>query len=355
MKRLFTLLVISILVVGSAFFLFRWMMARQNFESTDNAYLKANQVLITPQVNGTITQLLIEDNQSVKQGDILAVIDDRDYQAKLAEAEAKVAEELAHIQRLYANKNTQHANIASADAAVSAVEAKRQQINQDLKRFNALIERGSAPRQSLDKIESESKQAAAELRGSQAAVTAQQKQLSSFDSEIAEAEARVKQAEAQVALAKLDVEHTQIRAPFTGVIGHKGVQIGSHVQTGMALAYLMETGKIWTEANFKETQLQDMKIGQSVDIHVDAYPELKFTGKVASFSPASGSEFSILPSENATGNFTKIVRRVPVKIVFDKQNDCSTTASPLKDWPSCSENKLKSGLSVTVKVRVKNP
>jgi len=339
MKRLFTLLIISVLVVGSAFFVFRWMMARQNFESTDNAYLKANQVLITPQVNGTITQLLIEDNQAVKQGDLLAVIDDRDYQAKLMVAEAQVAEALAHVQRLHANKNTQHANIASADAAVSAVEAKRQQINQDLKRFNALIERGSAPRQSLDKIESESKQAAAELRGSQAAVTAQQKQLSGFDSEIAEAEARVKQAEAQVALAKLDVEHTQIRAPFTGVIGHKGVQIGSHVQTGMALAYLMETGKIWTEANFKETQLQDMKIGQSVDIHVDAYPELTFTGKVASFSPASGSEFSILPAENATGNFTKIVRRVPVKIVFDVNNDTAL---------------LKSGLSVTVKVRVKN-
>jgi len=340
MKRLFTLLIISVLVVGSAFFVFRWMMARQNFESTDNAYLKANQVLITPQVNGTITQLLIEDNQAVKQGDLLAVIDDRDYQAKLMVAEAQVAEALAHVERLHANKNTQHANIASADAAVSAVEAKRQQINQDLKRFNALIERGSAPRQSLDKIESESKQAAAELRGSQAAVTAQQKQLSGFDSEIAEAEARVKQAQAQVALAKLDVEHTQIRAPFTGVIGHKGVQLGSHVQTGMALAYLMETGKIWTEANFKETQLQDMKIGQSVDIHVDAYPELTFTGTVASFSPASGSEFSILPSENATGNFTKIVRRVPVKIVFDVNNDTAL---------------LKSGLSVTVKVRVKNP
>jgi membrane fusion protein (multidrug efflux system) len=340
MKRLLTLLVISVLVVGSVFFLFRWMMERQNFESTDNAYLKANQVLITPLVNGTVTQLLMEDNQAVKQGDLLAVIDDRDYQAKLMVAEAQVAEELAHVQRLHANKNTQHANIASADAAVSVVEAKRQQLNQDLKRFNALIERGSAPRQSLDKIESESKQATAELRGSQAAATAQQKQLSGFDSEIAEAEARVKQAQAQVALAKLDVEHTQIRAPFTGVIGHKGVQIGSHVQTGMALAYLMETSKIWTEANFKETQLQDMKIGQSVDIHVDAYPELKFTGKVASFSPASGSEFSILPSENATGNFTKIVRRVPVKIEFDTNTDTAL---------------LKSGLSVTVKVRVKNP
>ncbi len=338
MKRFVTLFFVLLIVAGAAFFMFRWMVERQNYESTDNAYLKTNQVLITPQVQGYITQLLMEDNQSVKQGDILAVIDDRDYQAKLADAEAKVAEELAHIQRLQANKNTQHANIASADATVSVVEAKRQQINQDLKRFNALIERGSAPRQSLDKIEAESKQATAELRGSQAAVTAQQKQLTSFDSEIAEAEARVKQAQAQVELAKLDVEHTKIRAPFTGVIGHRGVQIGSQVQAGMALAYLLETGKIWADANFKETQLKAMKIGQPVEIHIDAYPDVKFTGKVASFSPASGSEFSILPAENATGNFTKIVRRVPVKIVFDANTDTAL---------------LKSGLSVTVKVRVK--
>jgi membrane fusion protein, multidrug efflux system len=339
MKRLFTMFFVCVLVAGSVFFLFRWIVERQNYESTDNAYLKTNQVLISPEVEGYITQLSMADNQAVKKGDLLAVIDDRDYQAKLALAEAQVAEALAHVQRLHANKNTQQAHIASAGATVSAVEAKRQQINQDLKRFNALIERGSAPRQSLDKIESEAKQAAAELRGSQAAVTAQQKQLSSFDNEIAEAEARVKQAQAQVELAKLDVEHTKILAPFDGVIGHKGVQIGSHVEAGMALAYLVETGKIWAEANFKETQLQDMKIGQSVDIHVDAYPDTKFTGKVASFSPASGSEFSILPPENATGNFTKIVRRVPVKIFFD---DNAETAL------------LKSGLSVTVKVRVKD-
>jgi membrane fusion protein (multidrug efflux system) len=245
---------------------------------------------------------------------------------------------MAHIEQLRANKNTQKSHIASADADVSIVVAKRQQINQDLQRFNALIERGSAPRQSLDKIQSESKQAEAELRGSQATANAQQNQLSSFDSEIAETEAHVKQAQARVRLAKLDVEHTKIVAPFDGVIGHRGVQIGSYMQTGMTLAYLLETKKVWVEANFKETQLQHIKVDQAVDIHIDAHPDVKFTGKVASFSPASGSEFSILPSENATGNFTKIVRRVPVKIVFDNNTDIAL---------------LKSGLSVTVKVRVK--
>jgi membrane fusion protein (multidrug efflux system) len=338
MKRFLTYLILLSILAGASWAGFLWFEERQHYESTDNAYLKTNSVLITPKVAGYITDLRIDDNQAVKQGEVVAVIDDRDYQAKLAFVEAQVIEAQAHVQKIRATKNTQHANIASADAQISVVEAKRQQINQDLQRFNALIERGSAPRQTLDKIQAESKQAAAELRGSQAAVSAQQKQLSSFDSEISEAEARVKQAQAQVSLAKIDLENTKIRAPFDGVIGHRGVQIGAFVQAGTNLAYLLETQKIWTEANFKETQIENMKIGQPVKIHVDAYPTLNFTGKVDSFAPASGSEFSLLPAENATGNFTKIVRRVPVKIVFDANENTAL---------------LKSGFSVNVKIQVK--
>ncbi len=338
MKRLLTFFILICVLAGASWAGFLWFKERQHYESTDNAYLKTNSVLITPKVSGYVAELHIDDNQAVKQGDIIAVIDDRDYQAKLEFTQAQVIEAQAHIQKIRATKNTQHANIASADAQVSVVEAKRQQINQDLQRFNALIERGSAPRQTLDKIQAESKQAFAELRGSQAAVSAQQKQLTSFDSEIAEAEARVKQAQAQVSLAKIDLENTKIRAPFDGVIGHRGVQLGAFVQAGTNLAYLLETQKIWAEANFKETQIENMKIGQPVKIHVDAYPNLSFTGKVDSFAPASGSEFSILPAENATGNFTKIVRRVPVKIVFDANENTAL---------------LKSGFSVNVKVQVK--
>jgi membrane fusion protein (multidrug efflux system) len=135
------------------------------------------------------------------------------------------------------------------------------------------------------------------------------------------------------------LEYTKIRAPFDGVIGHRGVQLGAFVEPGMNLAYLLETNKVWLEANFKETQIENMKIGQPVEVEVDAYPDLIFTGKIDSFSPASGSEFSILPPENATGNFTKIVRRVPVKIVFDANEKTAL---------------LKSGFSVNVKVQVKS-
>jgi len=138
-------------------------------------------------------------------------------------------------------------------------------------------------------------------------------------------------------LAKIDLEHTQVKAPVDGIIGNRGVQLGQLVRPGVALASLVQNSKIWVEANFKETQLQHMRLGQPVTVKVDAYPDLELTGKVDSFSPASGSEFSILPAENATGNFTKIVRRVPVKIVFDSTENIQL---------------LRPGLSAEVKVKV---
>ncbi len=338
MTRFFTYSIFVVLLSGAGWEVFSWLHERQHYESTDNAYLKSNSVLISSRVEGYITQLNIEDNQLVKKGDVLAVIDDRDYQAKLMQAQARVIEAQAYSDFLRANKNTQQSSIHNADAAVLAIEAKKRQINQDVARFSALIEKGSAPRQTLDKLESEAQQTSAELRGSQAAVEVQQKQLTSFDSNIAQALARIKQAQAQLDLAQLDVEYTHILAPADGVIGHRGIQLGQLARKDMNLAHLIIQNPIWIEANFKETQLTHMKIGQPVKIYVDAYPDTILTGKVDSFSPASGSEFSLLPPENATGNFTKIVRRVPVKIVFDESVDTSL---------------LKSGLSATVKVQVK--
>jgi membrane fusion protein (multidrug efflux system) len=339
MKRLLLYLIVIVVLAKAIWFAFLWFQERQQYESTDNAYLKANTVLIMPKVAGYITELYIDDNQIVKQGELLAKIDDRDYQAKLAMAQAKVNEEMAHIERLRASKHTQKAHIESAEAQVIAVEAKRTQINQDLQRFTALIEKGSAPRQTLDSMQAQAKEATAELQSLQASALAQQKQLPTLDSEIAQAQAQRQYAQAQAELAALDLGYTQIRAPFDGVIGHRGVQLGSYVQTGMSLAYILESGRIWIDANFKETQLEHMKIGQAVKIYVDAYPNEILAGRVDSFAPATGSEFSLLPSENATGNFTKIVRRVPVKIVFEDNADTS---------------RLKSGLSVTVKVQIKS-
>ncbi|TAK63106.1 HlyD family secretion protein [Methylobacter sp.] len=321
------------LVAGTGY----WLFDRQHYEVTDDAYLQSNIVLISSRVQGYVTEIVVNDNQAVKQNDVLVTIDDRDYLAKVLQAEANVNAEIAHIERLRAMKTSQRAHIETAGANIVAMQAKREQIQKDLQRFNNLIDRGSAARQSLDKIQSESKQAAAELRGSQASASAEHSQLATLDIEITETEARLENAQAQLTLAKIDLEHTKVKAPIDGIIGNRGVQVGQLVRPGVALASLVQNSKIWVEANFKETQLEHMRLGQPVTIKLDAYPDLELTGKVDSFSPASGSEFSILPEENATGNFTKIVRRVPVKIAFDSAEHLQL---------------LRPGLSVEAKVKV---
>ena len=327
MSRLRSVLLILLLVVPLTTGIVYWLLDRQQYETTDDAYLQSNIVLISPRIQGYVTQIAINDNQAVKQGDVLVTIDDRDYQAKVVQAQANVTAEIAHIERLRAMKLSQRAHIESATATISAVQAKREQIQKDLQRFHNLIERGSASRQSLDKVQSESKQAAAELKGSEAISSAEHSQLATLDNEISESVARLDTAKALLTLAKIDLEHTVIKAPVNGIIGNRGVQLGQLVRPGVALASLVQNHTIWVEANFKETQLEYMRLGQPVSIKIDAYPDLALTGTIDSFAPASGSEFSILPAENATGNFTKIVRRVPVKIVFDTA-DATTLLRP---------------------------
>ncbi len=329
--------VISLMIILMLIAIAYWFLQRQQYESTDDAYLKANKVLISAKVQGYVSQRLIDDNQRVKQDDVLVVIDNRDYQARLAQAEANMLAQKAQINRLKAMKQVQHARINSANANVEATKIKLALLRKDLKRFNNLIRQGSASTQSLDNIQTQVKQAAAELSSHEAQLLAEKGQLLTLDSDIEATKANLKSAQAQWQLAKLDLEHTRIRAPFDGIIGRRGVEVGQLVTPGLALAYLVEDNNIWLEANFKETQLEFMRPGQPVEIHVDAYPDKSFHGEVDSFSPATGSEFSILPPENATGNFTKIVRRVPVKIVFDSGQDTRL---------------LKPGFSVVVSVKV---
>ncbi len=337
MSRLRSVLLILLITVPLILGIVYWLVDRLQYEATDDAYLQSNIVFISPRVQGYVTRIAIDDNQAVKQGDVLVTIDDSDYQAKVLQAQANVNEELAHIERLRAMKTSQRAHIENAGANIAMVQAKRQQIQKDLLRFHQLIERGSAGQQALDKVQSDSRQAAAELKGSQAASNAEHSQLAALDIEITEAQARLDNARALVTLANIDLEHTRVKAPIDGIIGNRGVQLGQLVRPGLALASLVQNSNIWVVANFKETQLEHMRLGQPVMLNVDAYPDLALTGKIASFSPASGSEFSILPAENATGNFTKVVRRVPVKIVLDSIENSSL---------------LKPGLSVAAKVKV---
>ncbi len=334
-RSLITSLIILIFLLSGGIL---WYLERQHYESTDNAYLKADMVLISPKVQGYVIALNIDDNQTVKQGDLLLSIDPADYQARVDQASARCLTLEATIKQLEAQKQVQRARIEQAKADVQASQITLNLLLKDLKRFKNLIKQGSASTRSVDKIQTQYQQTLAQLSGLKAHLLAEQAQLQSLDSEIAASEARLKSARAQWRLSQLDLENTRLTAPADGVIGRRSVQVGQLVRPGLALAYLVETDKIWIDANFKETQIADMKPGQPVEIHVDAYPDQVYHGKVHSFSPATGSEFSILPPENATGNFTKIVRRIPVKIVFDEEQ-------PL--------NRLKAGYSAVVRVKVR--
>ncbi len=315
-----------------------WLEAIHPFEVTDNAYLKAHMTLVSPKETGYVKEVLFVDNQKVMPGDLLVVIDDHDFRARVAQAEAQVSMEAARIQTLESDKRAQSAKIRQEEANIAAATADLERAAKDLKRFGHLAAEGAVSAQSRDTAESAHKQAAAQREKARSARAEAESQLASLDARIVETRAMLKSAEAALELARIDLAITRITAPFAGIMGNRSVQVGQLVKPGSALAYLIPSDGLFVEANFKETQIGRMRPGQPADIRVDACPGVVFEGVVDSFAPASGSEFSLLPPENATGNFTKIVRRVPVKILFRPGSDLS---------------RLKPGLSSVIKVRVR--
>lgn len=330
-------LIVSLLLAASAGVGY-WLTAVHPFESTDNAYLKSHMSLISPRESGYVREVRLEDNQPVKRGDLLVVIDDHDFQAKVAQAEAQVMLEKAGAATLETEKREQEAMIREERANIAAADAGVEKSGKDLKRFANLAKEGAVSAQSRDAAESAYKQARAERAKFVSSRQGAESRLSALDARLNESRARLKAAEAALELARIHLANTRIVAPFDGVIGNRSVQVGQLVQPGSALAYLIPADGLFVEANFKETQLAQMQAGQAVEIRVDALAGKVYAGEVDSFAPASGSEFSLLPPENATGNFTKIVRRVPVKIKFQRGADLGG---------------LRPGLSTTVKVRVR--
>ncbi|MGR8931994.1 MAG: HlyD family secretion protein, partial [Gammaproteobacteria bacterium] len=244
----------------------------------------------------------------------------------------------ARIQTLESQKRTQLAKIKQEIAKTDAVEAELRRAARDLKRADNLVGEGAISVQFRDNADTSHKQANAEREKVRAAHLEAESELASLEAQVGETRAQLKVAEAALELARISLKNTRILAPMAGVVGNRSVQVGQLVQPGMVLAYLIPAADLFVEANFKETQLAEMKPGQAVEIKIDAYPERQFKGVLDSFAPASGSEFSLLPPENATGNFTKIVRRVPVKIHFSSDSDL---------------NLLRPGLSAVVKARVR--
>ncbi len=297
-----------------------WWTTARFFESTDNAYVQGDISVISPKVAGYVREVRVIDNQQVRAGDVLALIDDEDFAAKAAEARAAVAAEQAAIAGIDRRLEWQASMIEAAKANVVSAQAELARAQPNYERYKKMVATNVVGKSDYDQVEATLRKAAAEVTRTAAAVTAEQGQLVVLLADRKQADAKLAQAQAALAAAKNDLDNTVIKAPVDGVVGNKGVQIGQYVKVGTQLMAVVPLPQVYIVANFKETQLENMRQGQPVEIAVDAYPNHKLIGTVESFAPASGAVFSLLPPENATGNFTKVVQRVPVRIAVPKGN-----------------------------------
>ncbi|GGP49227.1 HlyD family secretion protein [Shewanella saliphila] len=326
-------LILAIVIAG----VYWWLQVRF-IESTDNAYVETDISSISVKVPGYIVQSTVSDNQHVNQGEVLAQLEDSQFVALVAQSQAVLASSQANLQTLAAKVDLQQALINQAKAAVVASQSDQLIAQQQLARSQKLKVSNYSSQNDVDQLQANFDSASAHVDEAQAALVAKQRELSVFNAQLLEAQADVDQAQASLELANIQLADTQITAPFSGIIGKRGALVGQYVQPGQALFSLVPDSQVWITANFKETQIEHMQPGQTVKVKLDAYPDEDFTGFIDSLAPASGSKFSLLPAENATGNFTKIVQRIPVRIRIENKHAAN---APMRILP---------GLSAVVKV-----
>jgi membrane fusion protein, multidrug efflux system len=331
---------IAVLLIGAVgvYGRYYWMVGRF-LESTDDAYVQADSTIVAPQVSGYLREVLVSDNQLVKAGQPLARIDDRDYVAALDQAKADVATAQADIEDAKAALQQQQAVIAQARASVAVDQANLTYAEQDNTRYGDLANSGSGSVQMAQDAVAKLDTARATLTRATAAVTAAEQQVGVLQAQVAKADAVLQHSRAVQEQARLNLGYTNIIAPLDGVVGNRSLRVGEFVQAGTQLMAVVPLAAVYVVANFEETQLAGMREGESVGIMVDTYSGETVKGHVDSLAPASGEEFALLPPDNATGNFTKIVQRIPVKIAIDP-ND------PLR-------GDLRPGMSVTATVNTK--
>jgi membrane fusion protein (multidrug efflux system) len=309
-------------------------------ESTDDAYVGGDITVIAPKISGFIARVEVADNQTVHAGDVLVKLDDRDYVAARARAIASVAAQQASLANLAATRHLQEAVIAQAEAGIIATDAQVDRTREDQTRYKHLQSLSAVSLQESQRADADFKDATAAGTKSRAALSAAQRQLDVIDSQAQQVQAALAQAVADRDMAELNLSYTEIRAPIDGTIGNRSARAGSYATIGAQLMSVVPARGLWVDANFKESQLAQMRAGQPVSIEADVLPGRVFHGRVVSLAPATGAVFSVLPAENATGNFTKIVQRIPVRVALDGD------ASELGD--------LRPGLSVFAKVDMRH-
>ncbi len=304
----------GVVVVALAIWLIQYLLVGQYFVSTDDAYIAADSSLIAAKVSGYVTDVAIKQDQPVKRGQLLVRIDPRDYQNAMAMAQADSAAARASIANDEAQLSLQQARIAAAQATIQGDQARLAFAVQNQHRYASLSATGASPIQTTDQAITDLATAHATLAADQAGLTGATRQVDVLNADLAQAQASLQQAEDRARQAALNLSHTEIRAPFDGVVDNKTVAVGDYLQTGTQIMAIVPLDQVYVLANYKETQITNIRPGQTVSVAVDAFPNLKVTGWVDSVYPSSGQEFALLPPDNATGNFTKIVQRVPVKI-----------------------------------------
>ena len=311
-------LVVGVAVAGD--FGYGYLTAGRYLESTDDAYVKADSTLISPKVSGYIADVRVGDNEKVKAGQLLARIDDRDFKTALEQAQADVAASEAAVRNLDAQIELQQPVIQQQAAEVDAADANLKFAQQERARYDDLMKSGSGTVQRAQQTDAALRAQAAQLQQGKAGLNAANKKIEVLATDRAKAVAQLDHARAVAQQAELNLSYTEITAPVEGTVGARSLRVGQFVQAGTQLMAVVPLDQVYVVANFKETQLTHLRDGQPVEIRIDSFRSTPLTGHVDSLSPASGLEFALLPPDNATGNFTKIVQRVPVKIVLDEHD-----------------------------------
>lgn len=336
LRRLLIVLVAAAALGGAAWYGHSWWTDGRFLVSTDDAYVGADMAVLSPKVTGYVQSVPVSDNQAVKAGDPIVVIDPGDYELALRSAQAKIDTQDASIERIRAQRAAAAEQVSEAEANRAVAQAAVDQAALDLDRVAALVRSGTSAQAPLDQARSAKAEADARLAGANASVAAANANVTVLEAQVREAESALPGLQVALDQAARDLDFTTVRAPYDGVVGNMSVQPGDLVSPSRRLAAVVPLDAVYVDANFKETQLHEIAIGEEVRIEVDALPGVEIRGTVASLAPASGSVFSLLPADNATGNFTKIVQRVPVRIAIDPSD--------------AHAGSLRPGLSATVSV-----
>jgi membrane fusion protein, multidrug efflux system len=314
--RLFLVVVAGLIV---ALFATRWdtWVGDRREQTTDDAYVRGDITPLSAHVEGYVRQVTVGDFQLVKAGDLLVEIDDEDYQARVAQAEADVLGAEAAIQNLKARKDLQHAAITQAESVIAATEADVERTKLELARQRTLLATAYGTPQKVEQAVADQKRFEANLERNRAELQGERRQMAVLDTQEVQLRAEAKAKRAALDLARIALGYTKIVAPVDGMVSERGVRVGQYVRAGTQVISVIPLKNVWVIANYKETQLTHVAIGQKAEITVDTFPGIVIVGRVEAIAPASGSQFSLLPPDNATGNFTKVVQRIPVKLLLD--------------------------------------